>query len=129
MTCCFILLVVFCPFAFFLGSSFGTSVPFDEFFGYLHQVHARATQVVLGLLAPGGIERVEPELVAQMLVDRQHIGDALLFRYLAQLRTDVPLPDSLADLEWKGVLREPFLALCDELGATGLQDRPHRWAE
>lgn len=58
---------------------------------------------------------------------RERIGDALLYRFLAQLRTDVPLPDSLGDLEWRGVPRERFEALCDELGFTRLRERPHRW--
>lgn len=58
----------------------------------------------------------------------QRRDEALLYRRLATLRTDVPLPESAADLAWAGVPREPFLALCDELGAEGLKSRPHRWA-
>jgi hypothetical protein len=57
------------------------------------------------------------------------MGDALLFRFLAQLRADVPLQEELVDLEWKGVRRGPFRELCDELGFGRLRDRPHRWAE
>lgn len=60
---------------------------------------------------------------------RNHIGDALLYRYLAQLRTDVPLPDSLADLEWRGVPRERFEAFCDELGFSRIKERPERWID
>ncbi|MEN8234253.1 MAG: 5'-3' exonuclease H3TH domain-containing protein [Actinomycetota bacterium] len=60
---------------------------------------------------------------------RERIGDALLYRYLAQLRTDVPLPDSLSDLEWKGVPRERFEAFCDEMGFGRLKGRPTRWVE
>ncbi len=60
---------------------------------------------------------------------RERMGDALLFRFLAQLRYDVPLQEDLADLEWKGVPRQPFLELCDELGFTQLRDRPHKWAD
>jgi 5'-3' exonuclease len=59
---------------------------------------------------------------------RAGVGDALLYRYLAYLRRDVPLPDSLSDLEWKGAPRETFKALCDELGFGTLRDRPSRWA-
>ena len=59
---------------------------------------------------------------------REGIGEALLYRFLARLRTDVPLPDSLADLEWLGVPRERFQALCDELGFDTLAERPARWA-
>ncbi len=50
-----------------------------------------------------------------------------LYRHLATLRRDVPLAESLADLEWRGAKRDEFVALCDEIGATGLRDRPHRW--
>lgn len=51
-----------------------------------------------------------------------------LYRELATLRRDVPLAEGLADLEWTGVRRDEFSALCDELGVTGLRGRPHRWA-
>ena len=57
----------------------------------------------------------------------QNRDDALLFRELAVLRRDVPLTESLADLEWKGVLRDPFLELCEELGFDQLSERPHAW--
>jgi len=67
-----------------------------------------------------GADKLGATLVEQM-------GEALLYRYLAQLRTDVPLPDSLADLEWQGVPRGRYEGLCDELGFDGLKDRPDRW--
>jgi 5'-3' exonuclease len=60
---------------------------------------------------------------------RYRMADVLLYRFLAQLRTDVPLAEDLADLEWGGVPAEPFMELCDELGFERLRDRPHRWAE
>ncbi len=60
---------------------------------------------------------------------RARMGDALLFRFLAQLRPDVPITDDLADLEWRGAHREQFIALCDELGFGRLRDRPHHWAD
>ena len=53
--------------------------------------------------------------------------EALLFRRLATLRRDVPLPQSAEDLRWPGVRREPWTALCDELGFERIRDRPHRW--
>ena len=61
---------------------------------------------------------------------REHREDALLYRRLATLVTDAPLPGtkSLADLEWKGVPRAPYEALCDRLGLTTLKRRPKRWA-
>jgi hypothetical protein len=59
---------------------------------------------------------------------RSGMADALLYRYLAWLRRDVPLPDSLDDLRWSGAHRQPYERLCDELGFDRLRDRPHRWA-
>lgn len=56
-------------------------------------------------------------------------GDALLYRHLARLVTDVPLTESLADLAWSGVPRASFTALCDQLGLDTLRDRPTRWAD
>jgi 5'-3' exonuclease len=57
---------------------------------------------------------------------------ALLFRRLATLRLDVPLPDSLEDLHWRGVPRARFEAWCAELGARALlgptDGRSTRWA-
>ncbi len=60
---------------------------------------------------------------------RRWMGDALLFRFLAQLRRDVPLKENLEDLEWKGARRQPFHELCDELGFDRLRDRPRKWAD
>ena len=52
--------------------------------------------------------------------------EAFLFRRLTTLRTDVPLAESLHDLEWRGA-REGFRPLCAELGANDLPDRIPRW--
>ena len=52
---------------------------------------------------------------------------AALYKELATLRLDVPLPDSLGDLEWRGVPRPEYEALCEELGFEGLIGAPHRW--
>ncbi len=60
---------------------------------------------------------------------RERMGDALLYRFLAQLRTDVPLPDSLGDLEWKGVPRERYETFCEELGFGRLKERPKQWVD
>lgn len=59
---------------------------------------------------------------------REHRARALLFRTLTTLRLDTPIPWALEEARWGGVRREEFLVLCDELGATGLRSRPHRWA-
>ena len=54
--------------------------------------------------------------------------EALLYRTLTTLRRDVPLDESLKDLEWKGAHRSRFDALCGRLGFRGIL-QPHRWAE
>jgi 5'-3' exonuclease len=57
---------------------------------------------------------------------------ALLYRRLATLVDDVPLPESLEDLRWRGIPRDRFEAWCAELGARALlaplEARPARWA-
>jgi 5'-3' exonuclease len=58
---------------------------------------------------------------------RDGMEEALLYRELATLRTDVPLGEKLADLEWRGARRDAFPAFCAELGLDRLADRPSRW--
>ena len=53
--------------------------------------------------------------------------DALLYKRLATLRTDVPLEEKVADLEWRGVKREEFERLCGVLDAPRLMGLPHVW--
>ncbi len=45
---------------------------------------------------------------------------AALYRRLATLVRDVPLPESLDDLRWRGAPRDRFEAWCRALGATAL---------
>lgn len=55
-----------------------------------------------------------------------HRDEALLFRHLATLRTDIPLPETLDDLEWKGAL--PHLReLCTELDDDSIPERVTKW--
>ena len=54
-------------------------------------------------------------------------AEALLYRELATLRTDVPLPESLDDLAWRGVPRQAFTRLVGELRAPHLLGRVPRW--
>ena len=58
---------------------------------------------------------------------REHADAVDLYRRLATLRLDVPLPESVADLEWRGVDRAEYEALCVEYGFENLLDAPHRW--
>jgi 5'-3' exonuclease len=56
--------------------------------------------------------------------------DALLFRRLATLRVDVPLPQRSPDeLLWRGARRAEFAALCEELAQPRLAERPHLWQD
>ena len=54
-------------------------------------------------------------------------GDALFYRQLATLRLDVDLTQSLEDLEWQGVHRREFQAICAELGAADMGVRDNEW--
>jgi 5'-3' exonuclease len=59
----------------------------------------------------------------------QSRSEAKLYKDLATLRFDVPIAESLDDLEWRGVVRDDYLTLCDELGFDRLKELPHRWAD
>ena len=50
--------------------------------------------------------------------------EALLYRKLATLRDDVPLKETLEDLEWKGAPKNRWLKWCESVGTTSLATRP-----
>ena len=58
----------------------------------------------------------------------QNREDALLYRQLATLRQDVPLQESLADLEWQGA-REKLKEICRQLGEEQIPKRVPIWRE
>jgi 5'-3' exonuclease len=61
----------------------------------------------------------------------QQRGEAHLYKRLAILNRDAAIDEvtpTLDDLEWHGVPRAEFLALCEELGFDTIRDRIHRWA-
>jgi 5'-3' exonuclease len=70
---------------------------------------------------PRGADRLAATLA-------EHRDEALLFRRLATLVTDVPLPETLDDLRWRGVPMEAFHAWCDRIGAGELGSRTWKWA-
>jgi 5'-3' exonuclease len=56
----------------------------------------------------------------------------LLYRRLATLNDDADIAGvtpTLDSLEWHGVPRARFLALCEELGLDTVRERVHRWAD
>ena len=90
------------------------------------------------LAAHGHIERI-PDEASQWRADVRgrdrlaaslagHRKEAYLYRDLATVRTDVPIAESLADLEWRGARRDELAALCDAIGAPEIVDRVRRWA-
>ena len=70
-------------------------------------------------LSAGRARRLAENLAA-------HREQAFVYRRLTTLRTDVPLNESVDDLEWCGV-RDEFRQLCIELGAKNLPNRVHSW--
>jgi 5'-3' exonuclease len=60
---------------------------------------------------------------------RDHREEALLFRELATLSSDVPLTESLDDLRWRGAPRATFEAMAQRLGQPRLVERVHLWLD
>jgi 5'-3' exonuclease len=66
------------------------------------------------------------EKLAATFRDNQEL--VYLYRELTTLRLDVPIAESLADLEWKGVPRPRFEQFCASVGFDPESIRVHRWA-
>jgi 5'-3' exonuclease len=61
----------------------------------------------------------------------QQRDEALLYRRLAILGRDSAIEEvtpTIDALEWKGVPRDEFIGLCDELGFQTVRERVQRWA-
>ncbi len=65
-----------------------------------------------------------PRLAATLAGHRE---EAMLYKKLATLVTDVPLPETLAELAFRGVPRASFETLCEQLASNDLRTRPVRW--
>jgi 5'-3' exonuclease len=65
-----------------------------------------------------------PRLAATLAAERDL---AQLYKKLATLVTDVPLAEGLDELEFRGVPRESFDALCTQLDSQDLRGRPVRF--
>ena len=68
--------------------------------------------------------RGAPRLVESLFGDWEH---AVLFKRLATLRRDVPMVETVADLEWRGA-RPELRETAARLGFPDLCDRVPRWA-
>ena len=85
---------------------------------------AKSTSVVLARY--GRIEMIPPAFAdwdvpvrggARLAESLQaNLDDSYLYRDLARLRLDVPIAESLDDLEWKGIDRPALEEFCDGLG-------------
>jgi 5'-3' exonuclease len=53
---------------------------------------------------------------------REHRAEAALYKRLATLRTDAPLPEKIDDLQWRGPASE-LAAFCDSLGFERFAER------
>lgn len=89
------------------------------------------------LAACGALERI-PSAVEQWPVQPRGAaalcnelnaarGEAALYKRLATLRLDVPLPETLDDLRWQGADRKLLVALCEELRDEALAGRVNRY--
>lgn len=54
------------------------------------------------------------KLLSEML--NKYIDDAVLFKKLASLNLNVPLGESLEDVQWRGVKRKQFQSFCNRMG-------------
>jgi 5'-3' exonuclease len=96
---------------------------------------AKSTSMILGryrkleAIPPNEREwEVEVRSAAKLAATlRECFEDALHYRTLTTLRLDVPLAETLSDLEWKGADRDAFETLCDQLGFGEHRSRPPRW--
>lgn len=82
-------------------------------YGHLEDIPASAEEWDVTVRGPGRL--------AATLDDRRE--EALLYRSLTTLRTDVPLEETLDDLRWRGVVEPDFTELCVELGFESLFER------
>jgi 5'-3' exonuclease len=89
-------------------------------YGSLEEIPAAASTWDI----PGGV-RNAPALAASLA---EHRSEVLLYRELARLRPDAPIPQAAPDeLLWDGASRLAWEAFCDRWGLARLRSRPHRW--
>src|SRR5690606_7001308 len=61
---------------------------------------------------------------------RSRRDEARLYRTLATLRTDVPLPErELDELRWRGAKREALTRICETIGDTRALERVPSWQD
>jgi 5'-3' exonuclease len=92
--------------------------------------HVHLEDIPLDPAAWPSVIRNPRQLAHTLQTSREEV---LLYRRLATLVRDVPLPESLDDLRWRGLERARFEGLCDALGTrtflATLAARGARWAD
>jgi 5'-3' exonuclease len=88
-------------------------------FEHLESIPNDASQWRLKAISPGRAA----SLVEGLATRRE---EAVLYRKLATLRSDVPLKEKLSDLKWQGADKR-LKKLCRELGDERLLERIPRW--
>ena len=73
------------------------------------------------------LKSITPSRASSLTVSlSQRREEALLYRKLATLRTDVPLKEKLSDLKWQGAW-ERLREVCQKLGDERIPERISRW--
>lgn len=86
---------------------------------HLEAIPDEAGQWQVKTITPGRAARL-----AESLVLRRE--EAALYRRLAMLRKDVPLPERLSDLKWRGA-HDRLKAVCREMGDKRIPERVTLW--
>jgi 5'-3' exonuclease len=86
---------------------------------HMESIPADSTKWKLKSISPG-----RAASLAENLLQRRE--EALLYRRLATLRTDVPIKEKLSDLKWQGA-HSRLKKLCRELGDERIPERIPRW--
>ena len=60
---------------------------------------------------------------------RQHRIPVALYKTLATLREDAPIPETLEDLRWRGADRDALTAFCAQIGDEEFVGRIERWRD
>jgi 5'-3' exonuclease len=88
-------------------------------FEHIEQIPSDAAQWHVPTIAPGRAASLDASLGRRR-------EEALLYRQLATLRYDVPLPERLSDLQWQGA-HSRLKELCRALGDERITARISRW--
>ncbi|MGV3620792.1 MAG: 5'-3' exonuclease [Archangium sp.] len=91
-----------------------------EVLGHYGSIEAIPDSVADWKVKPRGAEKLSASLARER-------KEAMLYKTLASLRGDVPLKETLEDLEWKGADQSVWLKWCDKVGSDSMRTRPTKW--